>query len=72
MADCQDWNAEKEGSFRRRVVHRMPFRKSLKRDSWDPSIEAERVREQWKSTRAREGLYRSKSRMRSLVVSPFD
>ena len=32
-----------------RVVHRMPFRKSLKRDSWEQSIEAELVGNQWKS-----------------------
>ena len=55
------WPIVKIGMLRRkdlsdgRVVHRMPFRKSLKRDSWDPSIEAERVREQWKSTRSKGG-----------------
>ena len=32
-----------------RIVHRMPFRKSLKRDSWEQSIEAELVGNQWKS-----------------------
>jgi hypothetical protein len=32
-----------------RTVHRMPFRRSLKRDSWEPSVEAVIIREQWKS-----------------------
>jgi flavin-dependent dehydrogenase len=55
------WPIVKIGMLRRkdlsdgRVVHRMPFRKSLKRDSWERSIEAERVREQWKSTRSKGG-----------------
>ena len=55
------WPIVKVGMLRRkdlsdgRVVHRMPFRKSLKRDLWDPSIEAVRVREQWKSTKIKGG-----------------
>lgn len=32
-----------------RIVHRMPFRKSLKRDDWEQSIEAEFIGNQWKS-----------------------
>ena len=32
-----------------RIVYRMPFRKSLKRDDWEQSIEAEIVGNQWKS-----------------------
>ncbi len=32
-----------------RIVHRMPFRKSLKRDDWEQSLEAEKVGNQWKS-----------------------
>ena len=55
------WPIVRIGMLRRkklsdgRVVDRMPFRNSLKRDSWNPSIEAERVREQWKSTRRKGG-----------------
>ncbi|MAS80137.1 MAG: hypothetical protein CMA28_00720 [Euryarchaeota archaeon] len=32
-----------------RIVYRMPFRKSLKRDDWEQSLEAEIVGNQWKS-----------------------
>ena len=34
-----------------RVVYRMPFRKPLKRDSWEPSQKAEQVGIQWKNVR---------------------
>ena len=30
-----------------RGVRRMPFRKALKRDDWEPSREAKAVKEQW-------------------------
>jgi len=51
------WPIVKIGMLRRKVltdgrtVHRMPFRRSLKRDSWEPSVEAVKIREQWKSVR---------------------
>lgn len=51
------WPIVKIGMLRKnllhdgRVVHRMPFRKSLKRDSWDRSEEAEEIRNQWKRVR---------------------
>ena len=32
-----------------RIVHRMPFRRALKRDVWKRSDRAEEIREQWKS-----------------------
>jgi len=32
-----------------RIIHRMPFRKSLKRDDWDPSSRAIEIGEEWKS-----------------------
>ena len=34
-----------------RGVRRMPFRKALKRDDWEPSSEAMAVKEQWNSIR---------------------
>ena len=34
-----------------RLVHRMPFRKSLKRDTWEPSSKAIEVGEQWNMIR---------------------
>jgi hypothetical protein len=34
-----------------RLVHRMPFRKSLKRDIWEPSNRAIEVGEQWNMIR---------------------
>ena len=34
-----------------RTVHRMPFRKSLKRDLWEPSAEAIQVGLQWNQVR---------------------
>ena len=34
-----------------RVVHRMPFRKSLKRDLWEPSDSANHIGEQWDDVR---------------------
>jgi hypothetical protein len=34
-----------------RMVHRMPFRKSLKRDIWEPSPEALEVGAQWNHIR---------------------
>ena len=49
------WPITKIGMLRKnklgdgRIVHRMPFRKSLKRDDWEQSIEAELVGKQWKS-----------------------
>ncbi|MBI88381.1 MAG: hypothetical protein CMB67_05090, partial [Euryarchaeota archaeon] len=32
-----------------RIVHRMPFRRSLKRDVWEQSQRAYEINEQWKS-----------------------
>ena len=32
-----------------RSYHRMPFRKALKRDDWNPSAEAKLVASQWKN-----------------------
>ena len=32
-----------------RIIHRMPFRKSLKRDDWNPSSRAIEIGEEWKS-----------------------
>ena len=34
-----------------RGVRRMPFRKALKRDNWEPSPEAMAVKEQWNAIR---------------------
>ena len=34
-----------------RGVRRMPFRKSLKRDDWEPSKEAMAVKRQWNDVR---------------------
>ena len=34
-----------------RLVHRIPFRKSLKRDIWEPSSKAIEVGEQWNMIR---------------------
>ncbi len=34
-----------------RIVHRMPFRKSLNRDIWEPSERARKIREEWKGVR---------------------
>ena len=51
------WPIVKIGMLRRKVltdgrtVHRMPFRRPLKRDSWESSVEAVKIREQWKSVR---------------------
>ena len=51
------WPIVKIGMLRRktlpdgRVVHRMPFRKSLHRDNWEPSEDAHRIRKEWKSVR---------------------
>lgn len=51
------WPIVKIGMLRRKVltdgrtVHRMPFRRPLKRDSWEPSVEAVKIREHWKSVR---------------------
>ena len=32
-----------------RTIHRMPFRKSLKRDEWEPSNRAMEIGEEWKN-----------------------
>ena len=51
------WPIVKKGMLRKknlddgRVVHRMPFRKPLKRDLWEPSQKAEQVGLQWKKVR---------------------
>jgi len=51
------WPIVKIGMLRKRllrdgrVVHRMPFRKALRRDSWGRSEEAKKIRDQWKSRR---------------------
>ncbi len=38
-----------------RIVHRMPFRRALKRDVWERSERAEEIRDQWKSKHIRGG-----------------
>ena len=38
---------EKDGKSMGRGVRRMPFRKALKRDDWEPSNEAMAIKEQW-------------------------
>ena len=38
-----------------RIVHRMPFRRALKRDVWERSERAEEIRDQWKSQHIRGG-----------------
>ena len=38
-----------------RIVHRMPFRRALKRDVWERSERAEEIRDQWKSKHNRGG-----------------
>ncbi len=49
------WPLVRIGMLRRkilsdgRVVHRMPFRKALKRDNWEQGPAAEEIGEQWKS-----------------------
>tara|TARA_Y100001935_G_C16903536_1_gene312892 strand:- start:174 stop:497 length:324 start_codon:yes stop_codon:yes gene_type:complete len=51
------WPIVKIGMLRKkelqdgRIVHRMPFRRALKRDVWKRSERAEEIRDQWKSTR---------------------
>ena len=51
------WPIVKMGMLRKkilgdgRIVHRMPFRKSLKRDLWEPSAEAINIRKQWNQVR---------------------
>ena len=51
------WPIVKIGMLRKkalsdgRVVHRMPFRSALSRDAWEPSEEARKIREQWKSVK---------------------
>mgnify|MGYP003322559229 CR=1 FL=1 len=51
------WPMVKIGMLRRkvlpdgRIVHRMPFRKSLNRDIWEPSERARKIREEWKGVR---------------------
>ena len=51
------WPIVKIGMLRRkvlsdgRIVHRMPFRKPLNRDIWEPSERARAIREEWKSVR---------------------
>ena len=34
-----------------RVIHRLPFRKALKRDVWEPSEEALAIEKEWKLSR---------------------
>ena len=38
-----------------RGVRRMPFRKALKRDDWEPSSEAMAVKDEWKEIRSSGG-----------------
>ncbi len=38
-----------------RGVRRMPFRKALKRDDWEPSAEAIAVKDEWKEIRSSGG-----------------
>ena len=51
------WPIVKIGMLRKkilsdgRVVHRMPFRKPLNRDIWEPSERARKIREEWNSVR---------------------
>ncbi|HJM23157.1 MAG TPA: hypothetical protein QF461_01570, partial [Candidatus Thalassarchaeum sp.] len=47
------WPMVRLGMLRRkqladgRMVSRMPFRKALSRDSWEPSVRGEEIAEQW-------------------------
>jgi len=34
-----------------RIIHRMPYRSARKRDVWEPSEEAQKVKEQWRQVR---------------------
>ena len=51
------WPIVKLGMLRRkrladgRTVHRMPFRKSLRRDIWEPSVRAVEIGAQWDAIR---------------------
>jgi len=42
---------EKDAKSMGRGVRRMPFRKALKRDDWEPSSEAMAIKEQWNAIR---------------------
>ena len=48
------WPIVRLGMLRRkrmddgRIVSRMPFRKSLSRDIWEPTVRAEEIGQQWK------------------------
>ena len=42
---------KKEISLDGRIVLRLPFRKSLKRDEWEQSPEAKKVSQGWKNIR---------------------
>lgn len=42
---------QKDPNSMGRGVRRMPFRKALKRDNWEPSAEANMIKEQWNNVR---------------------
>ena len=46
---------EKDPKSMGRGVRRMPFRKALKRDDWEPSSEAMAVKDEWKEIRSSGG-----------------
>ena len=54
------WPIVRLGMLRRkqlsdgRTVYRMPFRKALNRDAWEPSARAVEIGNQWKSIQRRE------------------
>jgi hypothetical protein len=39
-----------------RTVHRMPFRKALKRDVWEPGARAMEIGEEWRSVQRGERM----------------
>jgi hypothetical protein len=45
------WMLKKVDVADGRVIHRLPYRKALKRDIWDPSEEALAVGNEWKLSR---------------------
>ena len=46
---------EKDPKSMGRGVRRMPFRKALKRDDWEPSLEAMAIKDKWKKIRSSGG-----------------
>jgi hypothetical protein len=45
------WMLKKVDVSDGRVIHRLPYRKALKRDVWDPSEQALAVEKEWKQSR---------------------